>query len=400
MRLFGFSNKLDKAIIPYMNLNSKRKIPVIVCSRSDSKVVRNKIISCGGKLKYEYPSINSFACEVSPMGIDRLSEIPEVSFICFDHKASLCLRKAHDILGINYAHIFKLSGKGIGIGLVDSGVFPHNDLISGKRCIRYFKDLVNGFESPYDDNGHGTFMCGCISSSGSLSDGMYSGIAPDADLCIVKAFDASGNGFMSDIIAAIDILISIYKEKNIRVICLPFEFPYINEIKVNPLSNIVNIALSNSIAVVAPSGNHGPQPYSVYCPGNIKDVITVGGTSCLDNNVKNCRVVGFSGRGPLIDGTVKPDIVSPCSNITSLSSDILYIPTSKKVPNLKTPYTTASGTSISCALISGICSLILEKTPTLTPKDLKSILCLSTMSIGENKFSQGSGFFIFDKIVK
>lgn len=400
MWLFGFEGRLDKSLKPYMNINSKKKIPVIICYKGNLKLIKSKIAYNSGKTKHEYSSINAISCELSPYAIDKISEIPEVSFICFDHKAALCLKNAAGVLGISHAQTFKLTGKNIGIGVVDTGVFPHPDLTIGKNPIAYFHDLVNGYLKPYDDNGHGTFISGCIASSGYSSSGMYTGVAPDSSLCMIKAFDAAGHGFMSDIIKAIDIMLTIKDKYNIRVICLPFEFPYINSIKVNPLLNIIKKAIDMNITVVAPSGNLGPQPYSIYFPGNIKEVITAGGANCPDNTVKNFMVSSFSGRGPSIDGSQKPDVIAPCVNITSLASCTSYVPFGKSRLDIKSPYITMSGTSIACAFISGICALILEKTPNLTPSDIKSIVSLSTLSIGENKYSQGNGIFIFEKIVK
>ncbi|QCX33651.1 hypothetical protein FDN13_08030 [Caloramator sp. E03] len=398
MQLFG--RKFDASIRPYMRTMSKRKLPVIICYKENLKAIKNKILYNSGKIKYEYVNIKAISCELTPIAADKLSETPEVSFICLDHKATLCLNNSRDVLGINHARKFNLSGKNIGIGIIDTGVFPHPDLTNNKNTIVYFYDIINGYLKPYDDNGHGTFICGCIASSGYMSSNYYCGVAPDSSICMIKAFDASGHGFMSDIIKAIDILLSVKDKYNIRILCLPFEFPYLNDLKTNPLQEIIKIAIEKNINVIVPAGNLGPQPYSIYFPGNMKEVVTVGGANCYDNILKNFTISSFSGRGPLIDGTSKPDIVAPCSNITSLSAVTSYIPSIKSKIEIKNPYITMSGTSIACALISGACALLLEKTPDLTPSDVKSILCLSTLSIGDNKFSQGKGIFVFEKIIK
>lgn len=400
MWLLGFNKKIDPNIRNYMKINMKRKIPIIICYKDNLKMIKSKILYNGGKIKHEYQHVKAVSCEMSPYSVDKLSEIPEISYISIDHKASLTLKNAAEAMGIKHARVFSLTGKGIGIGLIDSGVFPHPDLTLKRNAISFFYDLINGFEKPYDDNGHGTFSSGCIAGSGTLSSNTCGGAAPDSNLCVIKAFDASGNGFMSDIIKAMDVLIDLKDKYNIRIICLPFEFPYLNKMKVNPLEKIITNALEADIAVITPSGNLGPQPYSIYFPGNIKDVITVGGCSCNDNNIKNYRISSYSGRGPTHDGTPKPDIVAPSTAITSLASNISYNPGARIKPGIKNPYTTMSGTSASCALIAGVCALILEKTPELKPCDLKSVLTLSTLSIGENKFSQGNGLMIFDKILK
>lgn len=400
MWLLGFGRKIDSNIKSFMKINMKRKIPIIVCYKDNFKMVKSKILYNGGKIKYEYQYVKAIACDLSPYSIDKLSELPEVSFISMDHKASLTLKNAGETMGVNHARVFNLTGKGIGIGIIDSGVFPHPDLTSRRNAINYFYDLINGYEKPYDDNGHGTFICGCIAGSGALSSNAYVGIAPNSNLCVIKAFDASGNGFLSDIIKAMDILIDLRDKYNIRIICLPFEFSYMNKIKVNPLEEIIKHAMNANIAIIVPSGNLGPQPYSIYFPGNIRDVITVGGCSCTDNNIKNYKISSFSGRGPTSDGLNKPDIVAPSVGITSIASNVSYNPALRTKPEIKNPYTTMSGTSAACALISGICALILEKTPELKPGDLKSVITLSTISIGENKFAQGNGLMVFEKILK
>ena len=52
-----------------------------------------------------------------------------------------------------------------------------------------FRDFVNGQEVIYDDNGHGTHVCGVLAGNGNSSDGIYGGIAPECDLIVLKVLD-------------------------------------------------------------------------------------------------------------------------------------------------------------------------------------------------------------------
>ncbi|MCX7694929.1 MAG: S8 family serine peptidase [Caloramator sp.] len=393
-----FNRKIDKKLKEYMTVNSKRRIPVIVCYKKNIKVTKGSIISSGGKIKHEYKLINAISCEISPTSIDRLSENPDISFICFDYKASLCLNNVSHSLGVKSAHNLNFTGKDIGIALFDTGCFPHPDLTTNKNTIVFFKDYINKIDKPYDDNGHGTFLAGIIASSG-YTNSSYKGIAPDSKLCIFKCFNSLGLGYMSDIILAIQEAILIKEQYNIKIACLPFEFPYLNKLYINPLEMAINKLLENNIVPVVPSGNLGPQNMSIYFPGNMKNVITVGGMN-VDLSKKHISIADFSGRGPTFDGINKPDIVAPCIDVLSLNCDTKYIPTSKHKYSIQTPYKTASGTSISCAIICGSIALILEKYNNISLKDVKSLLILSSKSIGENKNAQGSGMFVFDKIIK
>ena len=392
MAFFGLLNKIDANIKPYMNITSRNKIPVIVSYKGEPKKIKQKLLSSSGRIKYEYTSINAIAVSLSPNSIDKLSEIPEITSITLDYKAFICMNNSEKVLGVHHARNFNLTGKGIGIGIIDTGLYPHPDIYKKRDPVGFFADLVSGYLKPYDDNGHGTFISGCLVSSGT-----YKGMCPDASICVIKAFDAAGKGFMSDIIRGIEILLENKEKYNLRSILLPFEIPNIIKVKVNPLEEIIEYAVKSEICVIAPSGNLGPQPMSINCPGNIKDVITVGGVSCTE---KPFKIASFSGRGPLINGTAKPDICAPCININSLASSKEYLPVKKSISRPEFLYTSMSGTSIAAAFITGISALLLEKTPTLAPSDLKSIMLLSSKSLGESKYSQGSGLFIFEKILK
>ena len=67
------------------------------------------------------------------------------------------------------------TGRGVCVAVLDTGIYPHRDF--GKR-IAAFYDYINHRTMPYDDNGHGTHVCGILAGSGAASGGRYRGIAP------------------------------------------------------------------------------------------------------------------------------------------------------------------------------------------------------------------------------
>ena len=77
-------------------------------------------------------------------------------------------------------------------------------------------DFVNSDDDPMDDNGHGTHVAGIAASM----DLTYKGVAPGARIVAMKALDANGSGYFSDINASIQQCISWKDKYNISVITM------------------------------------------------------------------------------------------------------------------------------------------------------------------------------------
>ena len=97
-------------------------------------------------------------------------------------------------------------GEGITIGVLDTGVGYHPDL-AGK--ILSFRDFVGGRNLMYDNNGHGTHVCGILSGSGGLSEGRYRGMAPGAKLVVGKVLDERGDGSTEGMLAGLDWILQV-----------------------------------------------------------------------------------------------------------------------------------------------------------------------------------------------
>jgi minor extracellular serine protease Vpr len=91
-------------------------------------------------------------------------------------------------------------------------------------------------------------------------------------------------------------------------------------------------------------------------------------------------LAGTSGRGPTVDGRIKPDITAPGHDVvgamprniplTSTSNLILW-PDS---PSTAARYAVAGGTSVASPIVAGIIALMLEIDPTLTVEKVRQIL--------------------------
>ena len=77
-------------------------------------------------------------------------------------KNKIIMKNAKYSINANLVYKNGYSGKNVNIAVLDTGVFEHKQL---DGCIKHFMDFVGGKETCYDDNGHGTHVCGILSVS-------------------------------------------------------------------------------------------------------------------------------------------------------------------------------------------------------------------------------------------
>jgi serine protease AprX len=274
-----------------------------------------------------------------------------------------------------------VTGKGVGVALIDSGIAPvagmHGQVVNGP-------DL--SFESQDDElrhldsYGHGTHMAAIIAGRDSdVREGnehdarTFVGVAPGAHVVNVKVATASGAVDVSQILAAIDWVVQhrADPELNIRVLNLSFGTDSTQSHLLDPISYAAQVAWKSGIVVVASAGNDGGSA-ALRLPARNPYVIAVG---AADNNSTNSLdddlVAGFSNRG---DSTRRVDLVAPGKSLASLrapgsASDIDY-------PGARVGgrFFRGSGTSQSAAVVSGAAALLLEDRPHLTPDQVKDLL--------------------------
>jgi len=278
-----------------------------------------------------------------------------------------------------------LTGKGIGVAVLDTGCFPHGDF---DNRIAAFTDIVRRKRMPYDDNSHGSHICGIIGGSGRASQGKYRGIAPGCHLIPVKVLDRRGNGYASDVLSGLRWIRANRKNYNIRIVNISVGSLSRKGIEENSsLVRGVNEAWDDGLVVVVAAGNMGPERCTITTPGISRKVITVG---CSDDykevNVMGSRMVDYSGRGPTGACILKPDLVAPGASIVSCS-------------NQPGEYTAKSGTSMATPLASGAIALLLQKYPEMSNKDVKLRLRERCTNLGLPHTQQGWGLLNIEKLL-
>lgn len=278
---------------------------------------------------------------------------------------------------LHVMEVRQLTGKGVGVAVLDTGAFPHIDFDSR---IWAFQDFVNGKKVPYDDNGHGTHVLGIVGGSGKASGGKYRGMAPGCGLIPIKVLDSRGSGNKENVIEALYWIEENREKYHIRIINISVGTTHHE--RHDDLIQAVERAWDAGFVVVAAAGNMGPGQGSVTAPGSSRKIITVGSSDML---VKN---QGISGRGPTRDCISKPDIVAPGNGIISCTNRMGEF-----------PYAAKSGTSMSTPVVSGGIALLLEKHPEYTNLDVKKKLRQTARNLGYPHNLQGWGQFQLDKFL-
>lgn len=347
-----------------------------------------------------------------------------------------------------------ISGKGIGIGYVDTGIdATHADLKYGTKTVQnviqphsettigdgglligiginifdeaYF--AADGFNPPiYIENqqhsdvesGHGTHGSAVAAGTGVSSGGFYGGVAPGANLIGVNSGNELGLPLVT-ILRAYDYLLTNQFVYNVRVINNSWGSSLSPEAisPDDPINVATLTAHDHNMAVVFAAGNAGDTPTSINPYSTMPWTISVAAGEKRGLGTP----AGFSSRGVNNgDGTdvagqpadreakpnLRPDITAPGVDIKSarmkgagLTNTIGAIPIFVGANDLSTIppaflpyYTTSQGTSFACPHVSGVVALMLEARPTLTPDQVVTILRQTATPMPYEERVVGAGY--------
>jgi len=372
------------------------------------------ILSVGGKLGSELPLIGARAAEVPNSSILTLANSLLVQRVALDRPTGGSLERSSAAIGASTVRQETgLDGRGVGVAVIDSGITSwHDDLTAAgsptTQRIARFVDFVNSRTSPYDDFGHGTHVAGIVGGNGYDSNGARSGIAPGVTLSVLKVLNASGQGRISHVIAALGFVIDNQSALNIRIVNVSVGAAVSESYTTDMLARATRRVAERGIVVVAAAGNLGrdsagvTQYGGITAPGNAPWVLTVGASSHNGTVDRTDDVVAaFSSRGPTyIDRGAKPDLVAPGVGTESLSDPDSELYRSRSayllrgsVPTSYLPYLSLSGTSMAAPVVTGTIALMLQANPGLTPNAVKAILQYTAEPHPEiDWLTQGAGF--------
>jgi len=351
----------------------------------------------------------------------------------------------------------RFTGKGITICFIDSGFYPHPDLIMHRNRVKTIIDITKepsnsgcipndqvqmqvAHDSYEEDNSrwHGTMTSVVCAGDGYCSNGLYKGIASDAELVFVKVQDKAGKITTASIVAALQWVAVNHKKYGIRIVNMSLGDDTAVPFKSSEIDQMAEQLIENGIVIVAAVGND--ENAAIKPPANSPNVIAVGG---IDDDNRLDAPPGklyHSSFGKTMDELMKPELLAHSIWIAApilpgtkaaMEATILYrllsqndaeLPAalaagysqiklnsqlcgSNDVPFIRqtivrriqeakyisAAYMHVDGTSFAAPIVSAVIAQLLEANPQLTPGSVRTIL-FSTAKRIDNQAAERQGF--------
>ncbi len=322
----------------------------------------------------------------------------------------------------------RFTGRGVTIAFLDSGFYAHKDLTEPVTRIVAYHSIFSSEDDPTllqttdVASWHGMMTSVVAAGNGFLSEGFYRGIAPNANVVLVK-IGKSGRIPEGDIERGLRWVLENKERYGIRLVNISaggdFEQTYLS----NSLCKVVEQAVREGLVVVCAVGNAGLAPgHPVLPPASSPASIAVGGLDDQNSLNRARRGMYRSSYGPTIDGLQKPELIAPgiwvaapilphtptageaqlYATLDAATDDelrsilISYQGVDKDLDearDLPTPllrqlitiklregnvinehYKFVDGTSFASPIVASIVACMLEANPKLTPQQVKRIL--------------------------
>lgn len=357
---------------------------------------------------------NVVGARLTPAAVKAVAERADVSYVHYDAPHGIevlsslpALSPGAPTCGLNLIHApdvwaqHGITGAGVVVGVIDTGLCTSHSDIKNQLWTNPceipnngiddegngFIDDVNGwnFESNNknvgDNNGHGSHTAGTVGGDG--TGGTQCGVAPDAQIMVLKFFNNVAGGEQS---VWDSMQYGLDNGADVLTASLGWAHSWGPD---RPTWRAVcENTIAGGVVVVYAAGNEGcgSPPDNVRTPGDVPDVLTVGAVNCSD------QIAGFSSCGPITwqgippyddfpypPGLVKPDVSAHGVDTTSHATCSGYV--------------AFSGTSMATPHVAGAAALILQADPTLDHFGVKNLLEATAVDLGaggkDNSYGSG-----------
>lgn len=332
-----------------------------------------------------------------------------------------------------------VTGRGVTIAFVDSGFAPHPAL---KKRIKRYVDASSLHIQEYREiqkidmfSWHGQ-----MTSFIAASDGVYPGLAHEADVVLVRVTSENNTIHEDDIRRGMDWLAQRHRQVGVRVVNVSVGGDFPNNDPNHFLHRSVNRLVKEGVVVVVAAGNGGS--HTLVPPATAPGAIIVGGYDDQNTTSREEWFGYHNNYGNAYDGTPKPDLIAPAAWLASpiladsdmardakwlaplIKSDspqktveaiietgfseMKFVGNANQLPMYRIQrllqeriykhklidahHQHVDGTSVAAPIVSSVVAQMLEVNPALTPEQVKQILMETATPLdGIPSEQQGAG---------
>lgn len=248
-------------------------------------------------------------------------------------------------------------GAGVRVGLIDTGVGPHPYL----NHVQKVGSILGGKFDPGggdDVTGHGSHVAGIIGARPVEGSGEYSGVAPGAEVLVVRVFPEDGGANQGDIAVAIQMLVDKHE---VDLINMSLGSPRPSQIELDAIVH----AAERGVVCIAAAGNAFGQ--LLFYPAGYPKVAAVTalglfGQYAAGSSASYCvpaqpdRIAGYFFLANFSNTGAGVTCTAPGVGIIST------VPRLKNGP-VAAPYASKSGTSMASPVVTGCLAALLGSDP-------------------------------------
>jgi hypothetical protein len=375
----------------------RRQVPEILAalarrSQVDLLAEAQRLLAAG-RLRAVHPLqiVNWVAVEGEPRAIEELAHHPDVAGLLparsllpdprpFADPPSEPIEVSEPAddwalraLGVPAARQRGLSGKGVRIGIADTGVDGELEQLAPGLAAGGWFDPVSGRSQPWDASGHGTQVLALAVAHDSQV-----GVAPGAQWLAALSNPANR---LRGIPLARSLDFMLQQRPDILILAFGSRAGECHR----ALTPFLNALLAAEVFVVMAAGNEGPNPGTDISPANLSGLYPGDSPGFAVGAVdQELDPLQRSGRGPRSCDLSQPYplVVAPGLNVRTFSRGGSSIRT--------------SGSSGATGLVAGAAALLLEAAPELSVTELADLLTASARDLRPPGVDRYSGYGLVD----